>query len=179
MFRGPNIVLRPRHESDISILHRELYEDVRTRVRTDSSPWRPRPDTDSPFREKTEASDRDRVAVFTVADPETDEPLGACLLWGIDYFNRNAHIGMSLRPVARGRGLARETVQLLSEYAFEILGLQRLGIETLTDNEAMVRAALGAGFSREGTLRQAGWVNGRWADEAIFGLLADEWRRLQ
>ena len=53
---------------------------------------------------------------------------------------------------------------------------QRLAIETLTDNEPMMRAASGAGFVREGTLRQAGWVNGRLVDEAIYGLLAADWR---
>ncbi|HEX2903564.1 MAG TPA: GNAT family protein, partial [Jatrophihabitans sp.] len=124
-----------------------------------------------------EEHDPARKAVFTVADASSDEPLGACLLWGIDHFNRAAHIGLSLRPVARGRGLATETLRLLSGYGFDILGLQRLAIETLSDNEPMIRAAQRAGFTREGTLRQAGWVNGRWRDEAIFGLLADEWRR--
>lgn len=179
MFRGSQVVLRPRLESDVPILHRDLYEDVPSRVRADNSPWRPRSAAASPFKEPAESPDKPHVAVFTVADPETDEPLGACLLWDIDYFNRNAHIGLSFRPVARGRGLAGETLQLLCRYGFEFLGLARLAIETLADNEPMMRAALGAGFVREGTLRQAGWVNGRLVDEAIYGLLAADWRLAQ
>lgn len=180
MFRGSNVVLRSRLESDVPILHRDLYEDVPTRVRTEESPWRPLSPDASPFKPKpADAPNRDRVSVFTAADPSTDEPLGSCLLWGIDHFNRSAHIGLAFRPVARGKGLGRETLQLLCQYGFQILGLNRIGIETLTDNEAMIRAALGAGFSREGTLRQVGWVNGALVDEAIFGLLAAEWRREQ
>jgi RimJ/RimL family protein N-acetyltransferase len=40
----------------------------------------------------------------------------------------------------------------------------------------MIAIATGAGFTREGTLRGAAWVDGEIADEAVFGLLAAEWR---
>lgn len=176
MFRGTKVVLRPRQESDIPILHRELYEDVPGRVRADGRPWTPRPLEHSPFKLRPLDEDNLRVAVFTVADPTTDEPFGSTLLWNIDQYNRSAHIGMALIPAARGRGLATEVLELLARYAFRVLGLNRLAIETLADNEPMIRTALAAGYTREGTLRQAGWVNGQLCDEAIFGLLAAEWQ---
>jgi RimJ/RimL family protein N-acetyltransferase len=40
----------------------------------------------------------------------------------------------------------------------------------------MIAAATRAGFTREGTLRGASWVDGAFADEAIFGLLTADWR---
>jgi len=175
MFQGQRLVLRTRLESDVPILHRDLYDDVVGRVRTDGAPWIPRPVTNSPFIVKPGDDRSAGVAVFTIADPDTDEPLGSTLLWGIDQHNRSAHIGLALRPVARGRGLAGETLALLSHYGFRILGLHRLGIETLTDNEPMIRAALAAGYTREGTIRQSAWVDGSMRDEATFGLLAAEW----
>jgi RimJ/RimL family protein N-acetyltransferase len=52
----------------------------------------------------------------------------------------------------------------------------RLQIETLADNAAMIAAATRAGFAREGTLRGTSWVDGAFADEAVLGLLAAEWR---
>jgi hypothetical protein len=64
---------------------------------------------------------------------------------------------------------------VLCRYGFAIRGLHRLQIETLTDNHAMIAAATRAGFVREGTLRRAAWVDGCFADEAIFGLLVTEW----
>jgi RimJ/RimL family protein N-acetyltransferase len=39
----------------------------------------------------------------------------------------------------------------------------------------MIRAATQAGFTREGVLRHAAWVNGAFADEVILGQLASEW----
>jgi RimJ/RimL family protein N-acetyltransferase len=47
-------------------------------------------------------------------------------------------------------------------------------METLQDNHAMIAVAARLGFTREGTTRHSGWVNGASADEAIFGLLAEE-----
>jgi RimJ/RimL family protein N-acetyltransferase len=37
----------------------------------------------------------------------------------------------------------------------------------------MIKAATRAGFQHEGTLRRSAWVDGGFADEVIFGLVAD------
>ena len=89
--------------------------------------------------------------------------------------NRTAHIGISLRPAFRGLGLCVDVLHALCEYGFAVRALWRLQIETLTDNTPMLAAAARAGFTREGTLRRSAWVYGAYADEAIFGLLADDW----
>jgi RimJ/RimL family protein N-acetyltransferase len=39
----------------------------------------------------------------------------------------------------------------------------------------MIAAATRAGFTREGTLRRSAWVYGGYADEAILGLIVDDW----
>jgi RimJ/RimL family protein N-acetyltransferase len=118
----------------------------------------------------------DGVVAFSVVELVPGEPLaGAAVLHGIDLHNRSAHLGITLRPAFRGRGLGLSTVRVLCDYGFRIRGLHRLGIETLSDNDAMMRAAEEAGFVREGLLRQAAWVSGRFLDEVLYGLLATEW----
>ena len=67
-------------------------------------------------------------------------------------------------------------MRVLCRYGFEVRGLHRMQVDTLADNAAMIRAATQAGFTREGTLRQAAWVLGEFADEVILGQLAPEWR---
>ncbi|MFE2415476.1 GNAT family N-acetyltransferase [Streptomyces hokutonensis] len=174
MLRGNRIGLRARHESDLPVLHAELYDDVETRSRADSRPWRPLPPdpATSPFA-ATEPDDD--AAPFAVVSLDHDELAGAAGLWGIDTHNRSAHLGMSLRPGFRGRGLAVDVVNVLCTYGFTVRGLHRLQLETLADNTAMIRAASRAGFVQEGTLRRAAWVNGEFVDEVILGLLAEDW----
>nr|WP_225953292.1 GNAT family protein [Kibdelosporangium phytohabitans] len=166
--------MRARHETDVPVLHSELYDDVATRSEADSRPWRPIApgSTASPFTVPDPADD---AACFSVVQLADDELAGEALLWGIDPHNRAAHLGLSLRPAFRGRGLGADVVRVLCHYGIVVRGLHRLQIETLADNTAMIRAATQAGFVPEGTLRRAAWVNGAFADEVVLGLLATEW----
>ncbi|MDJ0386405.1 GNAT family protein [Streptomyces sp. G-G2] len=175
MISGQLAGLRARHPDDVAILHSELYDDVPTHSRADSRPWRPLPlaGGHSPYEP---AAPGDRADSFSVIDMKSGELAGEALLWGIDTHNRFAHLGLSLRPGSRGRGLGQETVQLLCHYGFTVRGLNRLQVETLADNTAMIRAAEAAGFVVEGTLRRSGWVYGAFVDEVILGLLSEEWQ---
>jgi RimJ/RimL family protein N-acetyltransferase len=174
MLRGELTGLRARHDDDIAILEAELHDDVETWVRSDARPWRPLPPglAESPYRHDSDAADR---ASFSVVELATGELAGEALLWGIDQHNRMAHVGLSLRPAFRGRGLGTDAVRVLCRYGFAILGLHRLQAETLADNNAMMASATRAGFVPEGTLRRSAWVNGEFADEVILGQLAAEW----
>ena len=189
MVHSGRVALRARQESDVAVLHAELYEDVEMRSRADSRPWRPVPagSSESPFAVADPSDDEAVFSVVEVADgsPAGGSPTGGevaagelageALLWSIDTHNRSAHIGVSLRPAYRGRGLGTDVVRALCGYGFRVRGLHRLQIETLTDNVAMVRAAIRAGFTREGTLRRSAWVDGGFLDEAVLGLLVSEW----
>ena len=174
MLSGERVGLRARHESDLPILLAELHDDVATRSRADSRPWTPV----SPDGKRQPYSVDDlpeTVACFSVVDLAGHELVGEALLWGIDLHNRLAHIGLSLRPAYRGRGIAVDVVRVLCHYGFVVRGLNRLQIDTLADNEPMRRAAVSAGFTLEATLRRSAWVTGEFVDEVAFGLLASEY----
>lgn len=175
MLRGKRVGLRARYDSDIPVFEDELYADVETWSRADNRPWRPIPpgSSESPFRQ---ADDDARLARFSVVELASDDLAGEALLWGIDLHNRAAHIGLSLRPSLRGKGLGTDAVGVLCRYAFVIRGLHRLQAETMADNYAMINAAKRNGFLEEGLLRRSEWVNGEFSDLVILGLLADEWR---
>jgi RimJ/RimL family protein N-acetyltransferase len=174
VLHGEKGVLRARHDGDVQILLDELHNDVATRSRSEVRPWRPiSPGTPASPYAVTDPTDAS--ACFSVVESSGNELAGDALLWGIDTHNRFAHIGISLRPAFRGRGLALDTVRVLCRYGFAVRGLQRLQIETLADNAAMLRTATNAGFAREGVLRKAAWVDGRFIDEVVLGLLVEDW----
>jgi RimJ/RimL family protein N-acetyltransferase len=174
MLKGKVAGLRARHESDIAVLEAELYDDVDVNVRADTRPWRPIPPGSAASRYRV-TNPGDDPAFFSVVELDTGELAGEAVLWGVDLHNRVGHVGISLRPSLRGRGLGTDTVRVLCRYGFAIRGLQRLQIETLADNAAMIRAATRAGFTQEGVLRRSAWVNGDFADEVILGQLAAGW----
>src|SRR5215471_10397390 len=174
MLRAGQVGLRARDQADVAVLHAELYEDIATRMRADSRPWRPIParSAASPY---AVSEPRDDVAVFSAVELASGELAGEALLWAIDPHNRIAHLGVSLRPAFRGRGLGADVVAALCEYGFAVRGLHRLQVDTLAGNTAMIRAAERAGFVPEGRLRRAAWAGGDFADEVILGMLAADW----
>ena len=174
MLRGELVGLRAHHEADIEIFETELLNDVLTWVRSDSRPWRPVSpgSADSPYRK---VSDPSTVVRFSAVELATDELAGEAVMYGIDLHNRSAYIGLALRPAFRGRHLGTDAVRVMCRYGFEIRGLNRLQVDTLTDNHAMITAATRAGFVAEGVQRQVGWVNGTFADGLALSQLAAEW----
>jgi RimJ/RimL family protein N-acetyltransferase len=112
------------------------------------------------------------VTFFSVVENVSGELAGEALLWNIDTHNRGAMLGLALRPSFRGRGLSTDVLRVLCLYGFETRGLHRLQLDTLADNEPMIKAAKRAGFELEGTLRRSAWVDGRFYDRVILARLA-------
>src|SRR5258707_8054525 len=112
MLRGELAGLRARQDSDVPVLQAELYDDLASRMRADSRPWRPIPPGSpaSPYVVTGEAND---ASVFSVVRLATDELAGEALEWGIDLHNRTGHVGLSLRPAFPGQGLGPDALPLL------------------------------------------------------------------
>jgi RimJ/RimL family protein N-acetyltransferase len=174
MLRGELVGLRARHDADVPILDTELHDDVVTTSRAGWRPWQPiSPDTRaSEYRIREPEADVARFSVVTLADGEL---AGIAVLGDIDPHNRSASLGLILRPAHRGKGLAVDVVRVLCHYGFVVLGLNRLQMDTLVDNDAMLRTAERAGFQREGVFRQAAWILGHHVDTVMFSMLAQEW----
>lgn len=176
MLTGSKVGLRARHEDDIPLLRAGLHDDVVTYSRSEVRPWRPI--TPGSKESRLEVDDKEeRHVPFSVVELDGGTLVGNAVLWDIDNHNRSAHIGMGLLPSSRGKGYGTDVVAVLCHYGFVVRGLQRLQIETLADNTAMLRSAEHNGFVREGVLRSASWVMGEFLDEVILGLLAQDWKR--
>src|SRR5579863_843747 len=107
MLSGELVALRARTVDDVEILHRELYEDVATRVRADNRAWVPVPaGPASPFwvpgldpgaadAADAVAAHAARAAIFSAVERATGDLAGDALLWDIDDYNRSAHVGIA------------------------------------------------------------------------------------
>ena len=73
--------------------------------------------------------------------------LGCIDLFDFDPRNRRAAIGMYIAPECRGRGVGREAVRLLEEYAFGHLNLRLIYAVIATSNHACSTIFRDAGFT--------------------------------
>lgn len=178
MLKGGKVGLRARYEEDIPILRAGLFDDVVNSARSEGRPWRPTAPGSKDPRLVVHEEDPQR-APFSVVELDGGALVGIASLWQIDTHNRSANVGVGLLPSARGKGYGTDVVAVLCHYGFVVRGLQRLEMETVSDNEAMLRSAARNGFVREGVLRSRAWVMGEFLDTVVLGLLAREWTPAQ
>lgn len=115
------------------------------------------------------------AAELAITESGSDAFLGIVVLVSFDWRHRRCEVGFWLAPQARRKGIARRGVALMLDWAFDILGMRRVELTTLPENEATVRLAESLGFSREGLMRSRNFERGRALDVIWFGLLRDEW----
>lgn len=111
---------------------------------------------------------------WVIADAETDEFLGVIMLHSCFWNWGRAETGFWVAPAARGHGVMSRALALMQEWCFDELGLGRLELTALPENEAVPKIAERFGYVYEGTLRQRNFERGRRVDLLIWGLLADE-----
>jgi RimJ/RimL family protein N-acetyltransferase len=111
---------------------------------------------------------------WMVSTRDDDHVIGTCTLFRIDARHRHAEIGYALRSDHWGRGLAREAVSLVLDWAFRTLDLQRVEADIDPRNEGSRQLLLRLGFASEGLLRQRFFVGDVVTDSELFGLLAGE-----
>ncbi|MGI8680585.1 MAG: GNAT family N-acetyltransferase [Mycobacteriales bacterium] len=175
MLRGELVALRPVRRDELPTLY-AWRQDLDLTAWTDTEPWVAL--SYDEWSKRWDEPTSPKVAFFGVQEGVADDGrlVGTCKLWGIDEYNRNAHIGIKLGAESdRGKGFGRDALALLVRYGFWYRGLHRLQLETFADNTAMRRCAERVGFTEEGRLRESGWAAGRFGDDVIYGLLATEW----
>lgn len=107
--------------------------------------------------------------VWAILD-DREAHVGLIGLHGIHWRHRSARGGIVLgERSAWGRGIATAAIRVRTRFAFEALGLHR--IEGHTINPAMRRVYEKAGYTREGTIREAVWRGGRWVDAESYAIL--------
>jgi len=121
-----------------------------------------------------------RDIVFIIVEKESKEAFGLMALHQIDWINRRATTGSFIGdPKKRSKGFGREAKQALLAYAFDTLGLYKINSEANADNLASQKCLVYCGYTQEGVRREDFLIAGKRVDSILFGITADDWRRLQ
>jgi RimJ/RimL family protein N-acetyltransferase len=76
--------------------------------------------------------------------------LGSVSLVHLNWDACTAEIGYWLLPEARGRGLAKRSVRLVTTWAFDVVGLAELRAEVFDGNDASWQVLMANGFRQVG-----------------------------
>lgn len=110
-----------------------------------------------------------------VRDRHTHVPLG---ITGYRHHEDDcAEVGFLFTPQAQGKGYGYESLQALCDFAFSAGGVRRLTATVTAGNIASKSLLQKTGFLLEGELRECYWLNGRWHNDWLFGLLPRDYHR--
>jgi RimJ/RimL family protein N-acetyltransferase len=168
MLRTDEIALAPLTAADVPLLF-EWINDRALRVQGASY----RPVHEAQHRAWFDAiASRTDLALFAIRRVHEGDLIGTCQLERIHPVYRSAELQVRIGlPEHRGRGYGPQAVRLLLQFAFADLNLHRVSLHVFADNAAAVRCYEKAGFVREGLLRQAAFVDGKWKDIVLMGIL--------
>ena len=104
--------------------------------------------------------------------------IGVTGLTYIDWKNRNSEISIYFSTENwQVKPEAKELINLVMEYGFEELNLNRLYVEIFTLMKENIKLFTKMKFIKEGQLREKIWRENKWWDTLIFSKLAKEYKK--
>jgi ribosomal-protein-alanine N-acetyltransferase len=168
---GERVVLREFSGDDESAVHSYASDPVVTRF-TD---WGPNSieDTQAFLGEAmAQASTSPRVTFALAAIDTASQALVGCAALAVtNVEHRRGEIGFVIHPDSWSRGLSTEAAQVLLQFGFDQLRLQRISATCHPDNHASSKVLQKAGLLYEGRMRSHLFVRGAWRDSLLYAAI--------
>lgn len=174
---GDDLLMRSWTAEDAPA-HFQAVEENRTHLQ----PWLPwaerstKPEHSVQYIQLTQAlatkSEAIHLGIFYVG-----RVIGGAGLHDCDARVRSASVGYWIAKDFEGRGMMRQCLSRLVDFAFNSWGLQRLELRCAKENVRSAALARRMGFTQEGVLRRAYCREGIAEDLLVMGLLKEEWSR--
>ena len=143
----------------------------------------PPPNTVDGFERFIAWTHRQRAAgqslAFAIVERGSDVAIGLFQVRSLDLDFGTAEWGFAIGSEFWGQGMFMDGAPLVIEFAFDVIGVQRLEARAAVSNTRGQTALKKLGAVREGILRKSFLRYGEFHDQALWALLADEWRDAQ
>lgn len=110
------------------------------------------------------------LSIFVKEDNDL-KIIGTVGLYEINARHQRAIWRIRLDPSQQGKGFATEAINLILDYGFNTLNLNKIISDSFADNTAIVNLTLKLGFKQEGLLVGHYFHKGEFRDAIQFGIL--------
>jgi RimJ/RimL family protein N-acetyltransferase len=168
---GERVYLRAIEEADAAACYTWISDpEVRVHLA-----MRSRPNTEKESLEYIRSIDQRRHQMFAIVTRADGVYVGNIDLMDIRLADRAAEVGMVIgRKDYQQKGLGREALRLVCAHAFRTLNLHRVSLRVYATNDRAIKAYTAVGFKPEGRLRDDAFIDGRYVDTIVMGLLRGE-----
>jgi len=101
-------------------------------------------------------------------------PIGSIYIRNIDYIHKNGEFGIFMKKDFTGKGLGFLATKEILKIAFKKLNLHRIYLRVFPDNHSAIKTYERAGFVKEGLLKDTVFVDGKFKDMLLMGIVNNE-----
>jgi RimJ/RimL family protein N-acetyltransferase len=171
---GEKVALGPLHGELMPHLIR-WDNDFATMERGGNQPWPRSPEMVTAEWEPLLKGEREEWIGFAIYELPDLRPIGFANIRDFGSPHRTAEFGITIGEVGRrGKGYGTEATRLVLDFAFTVLGVHNVWLDTMASNEAAIRAYRRAGFTEIGRRRQAHRRGDAYEDVVLMDCLATE-----
>ncbi len=169
---GDKVYLRPVEDQDMDLVYAGKNSEAVRETLFLFSPMT----LDQVRQEMTAWCNSKEIALFTICRQSDQAAVGQTAFVRIDHVSRAAVFYIAIYdPAFWSQGYGGQATQLMVQYGFDVLNLNRIQLHVCCENEHGVKAYQRAGFQIEGTLRQAMYHHDRYSDFYVMGILRREY----
>jgi RimJ/RimL family protein N-acetyltransferase len=115
------------------------------------------------------------VTVFGIEYIGNKTLIGITVLREINMINRSADFAIYIGDKEyRGKGLSKQATMATLHFGFHKLGLNRISLRVLEENEPAIKTYRSLGFKEEGLLRKSVFKNNSFKNEVAMAILKEE-----
>ncbi|MEX0991160.1 MAG: GNAT family protein [Actinomycetota bacterium] len=126
------------------------------------------------FREFVRRQSEDDTQIHLVIETLDGCPIGICGLMDLDRHSRQGKAGIWIARDHWNAGAGTDAMRTLCRWGFGELNLHRIWLLVHSTNPRAIRAYEKVGFVKEGTQRDDHFIDGRFIDTHVMGLLEHE-----
>ena len=174
MIKGRFVYLRAIKDEDMESIHRSCQDEEFLYMTGTRKSFTLDEITDK-YKQFSDDPSRYDFAICLLGNHQL---IGDLAILEIDLDNKKAGFRISLHSRNTvNKGYGTEATQLAQKFTFEELKLNRLELEVFSHNIRGIKAYEKAGFKKEGTLRQSLYMNDKYADEVLMGMLQEDYQQ--
>ncbi len=114
---------------------------------------------------------------FVIETREAARPIGVTGLEDFNWRDREAEVGIIVGdPEFWGRGYGSDAMRAILNVGFNWYNLHRIYLRVVDDNARAIRSYEKCGFTHEGRFREAVFIDGRYHDYLVMGMLQREFQ---
>lgn len=170
---GAQVTIRPLRRDDAPALFAMLGGDEVARFIS------PPPATVAGYEQFIESGDRAREAgqgfCYAIVPEGADVAVGLIQVRRLDADFENAEWGFAIGSAFWGTGMFIDAAQLVLQFAFGPVGVQRMEARAVTHNGRGNGALRKLGAIQEGVLRRSFHRAGQRHDQVLWSILSEEW----